>query len=82
MAPDDIDGRSPAVVAWHDGEMFFLIASDQMSTAELIAVACSLDERTRSPAAKASPMPELRTRVAAWNDISLECCGRPAMLDQ
>src|SRR5260221_1405421 len=28
--PDDIDGRPLSVVTWHDGEMFFLIASAQM----------------------------------------------------
>jgi len=40
--PDDIDGRSPAVVVWHDGEMLFLIASSEMASAELIRIAVSL----------------------------------------
>ncbi len=35
----DIDGRSPSVVTWHDGEMFYLIASDKMSSAELGRIA-------------------------------------------
>jgi len=42
--PDDIDGRSPAVVSWHDGEMFYLIASDRMSAGELVRIASSLYE--------------------------------------
>lgn len=41
---DDVDGRSPSVVTWHDGEMFYLIASDKMSCAELVRIASSLQE--------------------------------------
>lgn len=41
-SPDDIDGRSPAIVTWHDGEIFYLIASNEMSSAELVAIARSL----------------------------------------
>jgi len=40
--PTDIDGRMPAVVVWHDGEMFYLIASGEMQSAELIRIAKSL----------------------------------------
>lgn len=40
--PDDIDGRMPAVVAWHDGELFYLIASDRMAADELARIAGSL----------------------------------------
>jgi hypothetical protein len=40
--PDDIDGRSPAIVAWHDGELFCLIASDTMSSDQLVRIAISL----------------------------------------
>jgi hypothetical protein len=40
--PDDIDGRSPSVVAWHDAEMFYLVASDAMPSDELLRVAASL----------------------------------------
>jgi len=40
--PNDIDGRSPAVVCWHDADMFFLIASDEMSADELIKIANSM----------------------------------------
>jgi hypothetical protein len=40
--PDDIDGRSPSVVTWHDAEMFYLIASDRMFAAELVRIAHSL----------------------------------------
>jgi hypothetical protein len=40
--PDDIDGRSPAVVTWHDGEMFYLVASGEMPAARLEQVAMSL----------------------------------------
>lgn len=36
---DDIDGRAPAVVTWHDGELFYLLASDQLTSAELRNIA-------------------------------------------
>jgi hypothetical protein len=39
---DDIDGRSPAVVVWHDGELYFLIASDSMGIDDLMKIATSL----------------------------------------
>ena len=41
-APDDIDGRSPSVVAWHDAEMFYLIASGEMASEALVKIAISL----------------------------------------
>jgi ankyrin repeat protein len=41
-APDDIDGRSPSVVVWHDAEMFYLIASGEMTADALLPVAESL----------------------------------------
>lgn len=40
--PDDIDGRSPAVVTWHDADMFYLIASDEISSDALVGIAISL----------------------------------------
>jgi hypothetical protein len=40
--PDDIDPRPPAVVTWHDGTMFYLLASDQLPVATLEAIAASL----------------------------------------
>jgi hypothetical protein len=40
--PDDIDGRSPAVIAWSDGAMFYLVASDQLDDAILVQVASSM----------------------------------------
>lgn len=40
--PDDIDGRSPAVVTWHDGERFFLVASDKLTAEALVRVAVSI----------------------------------------
>lgn len=39
---DDIDGRSPAVVTWHDGPTFFLIASGELPAAELEQIATSM----------------------------------------
>jgi len=42
--PDDIDGRNPSIVTWHNGEMFYLIASDKMSSGELVRIASSLYE--------------------------------------
>lgn len=41
-APDDIDGRSPCVVTWHDADMFYLIASGEMSSTDLERIAISL----------------------------------------
>ena len=40
--PDDIDGRSPSVVTWSDADMFFLIASAEMSSDDLLDIARSL----------------------------------------
>ena len=42
--PGDIDGRSPAVVTWHDADMFYLIASGEMSTDDLLRIAVSIYE--------------------------------------
>ena len=42
--PDDIDGRSPSVVAWHDADMFLMIASDELFSDELLRIAISLYE--------------------------------------
>ena len=39
---EDIDARSPAVVAWCDGEMFYLVASDRLPSADLLRVAESV----------------------------------------
>lgn len=40
--PDDVDGRAPALVTWHDGEMHFLVASHEMTVAELVPIAASV----------------------------------------
>lgn len=40
--PDDLDGRMPSVVTWHDAEMFFLIASGELPVADLIPIAASM----------------------------------------
>ena len=42
--PDDIDGRTPAVVTWSDGAMFYLIVSDSMPSADLVRIADSMYE--------------------------------------
>jgi hypothetical protein len=39
---DDVDGRSPAVVAWYDGPIFFLIASSELSAVDLERIATSI----------------------------------------
>jgi hypothetical protein len=39
---DDVDGRSPAVVAWHDGPLFYLLASGEMTVDGLILIAMSV----------------------------------------
>lgn len=41
-APDDIDPRSPSVVAWADGPMFYFLASSDLPLTELIDVAASI----------------------------------------
>jgi hypothetical protein len=43
--PDDLDGRMPAVVAWHDGEMVYLLASSDLPPEELIRIAGSVYPR-------------------------------------
>ena len=40
--PGDIDGRSPAVVTWHDRDQFHLVASSTLPSEELIRIAESL----------------------------------------
>ena len=40
--PDDIDGRSPSVVTWSDGEIHYLVASDQLPMVTLQRIANSL----------------------------------------
>ena len=42
--PDDIDGRSPAVVVWHDAGVVYLIASDTLTLSELLPGAESIYE--------------------------------------
>ena len=41
-APDDIDGRSPSVVVWADGEMVYFLASSELGVMELLRVAESI----------------------------------------
>jgi hypothetical protein len=43
--PGDIDGRTPAVVTWHDGPMFYLIASGELSVDVLARIAKSLYDK-------------------------------------
>jgi len=38
---DDIDPRNPATVVWHDGDMFYLIASDSRDAYALLQIAQS-----------------------------------------
>lgn len=46
--PDDIDGRMPSVVTWHDAEMFYLIASGEMAAERLVQIAQSMYSSRRS----------------------------------
>ena len=39
---DDIDGRTPAVVAWADEEMLFFLSSEEISADELLVIARSV----------------------------------------
>ena len=45
--PADIDGRAPAVVVWCDREMFYLVASAELSAQTLIRIATSLQSTTK-----------------------------------
>jgi hypothetical protein len=45
--PDDIDGQMPAVVAWHDGPMFYFLSSHEWSAEELLVVARSVYARRK-----------------------------------
>lgn len=40
--PDDVDGRSPAVVVWADGPRLFMVASAELEADVLLDVATSL----------------------------------------
>ena len=42
VPPDDIDGRSAAVVTWHDGPMFHFVMSTQLPVEEVALVAASV----------------------------------------
>ena len=42
VEPDDVDGRSPAVIVWADGAVFHLVASGEMFVADLAPIAASL----------------------------------------
>lgn len=42
--PDDIDGRTPAVVVWPDGDMVYLVASEQLNARVLQRIATSMYE--------------------------------------
>lgn len=42
VPPDDIDGRSPAVVTWADEDMHFFLSSHQLSSEELLVIARSV----------------------------------------
>ena len=46
---DDIEGRAPAVVVWHDAELHFLIASDSIRVADLMKIATSVYCPKRAP---------------------------------
>ncbi len=47
VPPDDPDGRSPAVVVWHDGPRFYLVASTILGADELAAIAASVHAPNR-----------------------------------
>ncbi|HMF97102.1 MAG TPA: ankyrin repeat domain-containing protein [Vicinamibacterales bacterium] len=40
--PEDVDGRSPAVISWHDGGAFYLLASGEMTADVLLTIAMSV----------------------------------------
>jgi hypothetical protein len=42
VPPDDIDGRSPAVVVWHEGDRLYLVASGELTAEVLLEIAQSM----------------------------------------
>jgi hypothetical protein len=46
--PDDIDGRTPAVVSWADGDLHMLVVSDTLQADELLRIAASIYHSERS----------------------------------
>jgi hypothetical protein len=48
--PDDIDGRIPSVVVWHDADMFYMVTSGEMPCDALLRVAESLYARPKRSA--------------------------------
>ena len=48
VRPGDIDARDPAVVAWCDGELFYLLASGECGADALRAIAESIYLKVRA----------------------------------
>ena len=44
--PQDVDGRVPAVVVWHDADLFYLVASDRLDREQLCQIALSMYENS------------------------------------
>lgn len=49
VPPDDVDGRAPAVVTWHEGGVHFLMASGTLEVERLEAIAASLYPEEQVP---------------------------------
>lgn len=45
--PGDIGGRAPAVIVWHDGDMFYLIASEELDNDVLRRIGSSMYGQNR-----------------------------------
>jgi hypothetical protein len=68
---DDIDGPSPAVVVWHDGELHFLIASYSMRVGDLMKIATSLyGSRRPRPARQMLPHTQRLMAIRDWPRLS------------
>jgi hypothetical protein len=57
VPPDDPDGRQPAVVTWHDGELHYLLASATLSSHVLQRIGTSMYDSGRSGHAPPRPTP-------------------------
>ena len=80
--PDDTDCRSPSVVTWHDADMFYLIASDEMSADELVRIAHSstlVVARVHAPPSLTGDARGFAQRGAACNRMGVL---RPASGDE
>jgi hypothetical protein len=70
-SPDDIDGRTPAVVSWADGDLHVLVVSDTLQADELLRIAASIYYSKRSG----------RSGAGEFLDVTDHCWPPPGLPD-